>query len=108
MNQMIVGCGFVDGYQNYCVSWSSDEMMHNFMHITNGVLCLEIPHFNMRPNLYFVYYQISLWSTFPKDFCDVMRGAASINILSSNFFVEDMTVKPNRGYTPLIEAFFSS
>ena len=106
LSQMIIGCGFVDAYQNNCVSWSSDEMDHDFKRTGNNVFSLVIPHFNMRPNLYYIYFQISLWSTSPSDFCDVMRAAASINVMSSNFFTETALVKPNRGYTPLIKAYF--
>lgn len=106
LSQMIVGCGLEDAYQNYATFWASDEMQHDFSKIQDGIFSINIPHLNLRPNLYYVYIQISLWSTHPNDFCDVMHAAASINVLSNNFFSESIVIKPNRGYTALLDASF--
>lgn len=106
LSQMIVGCGLEDAYQNFATFWASDEMHHDFSKIRDGIFSINIPHLNLRPNLYYAYIQISLWSTHPNDFCDVMHAAASINVLSNDFFTESVVIKPNRGYTALLDASF--
>ena len=106
LSRLIVGCVLEDIYQCKCVEWVSDEMNHNFSLIKDGKFWLEIPNVNLRPNKYFVYIQLSIGSTRPDDFCDVIHNAASLSVLSGPFFSPDMLVKPNRGYTALIDGHY--
>ena len=107
LTMLRVGCAFEDAFRTYSTQWASDEMRQDFSEMKGGVFCLEIPHFNMRPNTYFLYVQLSLGSTHPKDFCDVIHGAASINVLSSSFFDDDLLLRPNRGSMAILNARFS-
>ena len=102
-----VGCAFEDSFQNYSTQWASDEMEQDFTMMKDNVFCLEIPHFSMRPNTYSLYVQISLGTTSPKDFCDAIHGAATINVMSSPFFTNDRLLKPNRGHMAVLDAHYS-
>ena len=107
LSQLRVGCAFEDGFQNYSTQWASDEMCQDFSRMNNGTFSLEIPHLNLRPNTYYLYVQISLGSTHPKDFCDVLHGAATIQVVSAPFFNNNLLVKPNRGHMALLGANFT-
>jgi lipopolysaccharide transport system ATP-binding protein len=106
LGQLRVGCAFEDGFQNYSTQWASDEMFQDFSKMKDGTFSLEIPHLNLRPNTYYLYVQISLGSTHAKDFCDVLHGAAAIQVVSAPFFDNNLLVKPNRGHMALLEAKF--
>ena len=106
LRELRVGCAFENSFHTYATQWASDEMSQDFSKIKDGVFCLEIPHFNMRPNTYYLYIQISLGSTSPKDFCDVMHGAATIRVESAPFFSSEKLLRPNRGHMPVIDAKF--
>ena len=107
-DKMIIGCKLEDIYGHPCVMWASDEMAHDFSTIRDGVFSLEIPHVNMRPNDYFIHYQISLNSTSPKDFCDVMHAAKRIRVLSDCFYSPGVLLKEGRDLAPLINGTFIS
>ena len=104
LSKLIVGCMLEDAYQNFSMQWASDEMTQDFTQIKNGLLYLEIPHFNMRPNRYYLYVQFSLGSTCVNDFCDALHGAATINVLSSTLYNKNELIRPNRGYYALMDA----
>ena len=104
LSKLIVCCALEDPFQNSCMQWTSDEMAQDFKQIKNGTIYLEIPHFIMRPNLYYIYVQFSLGGTNAKDICDSIHGAAIINVLSNNMLDEERLVEPGRGYTALIKA----
>ena len=99
-----VGCAFEDPFKNYAKQWASDEMNPDFSQMKDGVFYLEIPSFNMRPNTYYLYVQISLGSTRINDFCDVIHGAACLQVISSPFFDKDRLLRPNRGHTAVLMA----
>ncbi len=106
LSKLLVGCKFEDIYQNCATEWASDEMNQDFGQIKNGVFCLEIPHFNMRPNQYYLYIQLSLGTTCVDDFCDAIHAAASINVISDTFFAKDKLISPQRGYSVLLDAHY--
>ena len=106
LGQLRVGCAFEDDFQNYSTQWASDEMSQDFSRIKNGRFSLEIPQLNLRPNTYYLYVQISLCSTHPADFCDVVHRAAVIQVASAPFFNSSLLVKPNRGHMALLDANF--
>ena len=106
LSKMIVGCKLEDIYGNPCVMWASDEMPHDFSKLHEGTFSLIIPHINMRPNKYFLHYQISLNSTNFHDFCDVMHGAKRIEVLSDGFYSRDMLLKEGRDLAPVLEGVF--
>ena len=83
---------------------ASDEMKQDFTQIHDGVFWLEIPHLDLRPNLYGFYVQISLGTTRKSDFCDALHGAAFITILSNNFFDDNKLLRANRGHMAVLDA----
>ena len=107
LSKLIVGCMLEDAYQNFVMQWASDEMRQDFTQMKDGKLYLEIPHLNMRPNLYYLYVQFSLGSTQPNDFCDAIHGAASINVMANSMFNKDVLVNPGRGNYALLEAYYT-
>ena len=103
---MIVACGFSDMYGNNVTTWASDEMKHDFTKIKDGIFSIVIPSLTLRPNVYSFNYQISLKTTAPKDFCDVMKGAIQVNVLNDDFFFKGVNLAPNRGHMAIIPASF--
>ena len=106
LTKMIISCGFSDMFGVYVTTWVSDEIAHDFSKIRNGVFAIVIPSLTLRPNTYNFGYQISLNTTSPNDFCDVMNGAIQINVFNDDFFSEGMNLKPNRGHKSIIPASF--
>lgn len=106
LRQLIVGCMFDDPYGNCAMLWASDEMEQDFSQIENGIFYLEIPHLNIRPNRYFLRVQLSLRSTNVEDFCDLIYGAASVNVISGTFYSQTKIIKEQRGYMALMDANF--
>ena len=104
LKELLVGCAFEDAAQSFVVQWASDEMRQDFTQIQDGVFWLEIPHLDLRPNLYGFYVQISLGTTRKADFCDALHGAAFITILSNNFFDENKLLRANRGHMAVLDA----
>ena len=108
LSSMIVGVKLMDNYNNPCVLWASDEMIHDFSAIKNNIFSLEIPHFNVRPNNYNLYFQLSLGSTSQNDFCDVIYNAIKINVINGCFFDKAIMLKEGRDFSPLIEGRYLS
>jgi len=106
LSSIIVGIKLMDNFNNPCVLWASDEMTHDFSTIKNGVFSLEVPEFNVRPNCYNLYFQLSMGSTSPNDFCDVIYNATRINVISNSFFDRSILLKEGRDYSPLIKGRF--
>jgi lipopolysaccharide transport system ATP-binding protein len=104
LNELLVGCAFEDAAHSFVVQWASDEMKQDFTQIHDGVFWLEIPHLDLRPNLYGFYVQISLGTTRKSDFCDALHGAAFITILSNNFFDDNKLLRANRGHMAVLDA----
>lgn len=103
-SKMIATCKLADNFGTEAVMWVSDEMNSDFSGIQNGMFCLEIPHLNIRPNVYNLNYKIDLNSTSPKDTCDSMNGACQLSVLNNAFYVPRMNLKEGRGYMGLIDA----
>ena len=104
LNELMVGCAFEDSAQGFAVQWASDEMRQDFTLIRDGVFSLEIPHLDLRPNIYGLYVQISLGTTLRTDFCDALHGAASITVLSNCFFDNHKLLRANRGHMAVLNA----
>ena len=102
-SKLIVGCLLYDPYGNLSMQWASDEMIHDFSNITDGRFFLEIPELNMRPNSYSLYIQLSLGTTAPEDFCDAIHSAYILNVMNDSFFIDRVNLRPNRGYTALLQ-----
>lgn len=103
LSQMIVACNFTDDYENRIAAWVSDEMPNDFGN-SKGVFTLEIPELNLRPNIYNLNFQISIGSTAPRDFCDVLTNALSVEVLQSDFFNANKKIRS--GFSSLIKARF--
>jgi lipopolysaccharide transport system ATP-binding protein len=97
LKDMIVACGFSDTYGQPIVSWVSDEVPCNFAEVKNNTFSLKIPKLNLRPGTYSFNYQISLKTTSPNDFCDVLRNAVNISVLSDNAISSTKLLKTYRG-----------
>ena len=104
LRELIVRCAFEDQAQSLVVQWISDEMRQDFTQIRNGVFFLEIPHLDLRPNMYNIYFQMSLGSTYHTDFCDALHGAASITILSNQYYDSNKLLRMNRGHLAVMNA----
>ena len=106
LRELIVRCAFEDQAQSPVVQWISDEMRQDFTQIRDGVFFLEIPHLDLRPNIYNLYFQLSLGSTYHTDFCDALHSAASISILSNQYFDNNKLLRMNRGHLAVLNARF--
>lgn len=106
-SKMIATCKLTDNFGIETIMWVSDEMNCDFTELKNGTFSLEIPHLNVRPNIYNLTYKIDLGSTASKDTCDSMNGAIQISVINNSFYAEGINLKEGRGYTPLINAHFS-
>lgn len=106
LSQMIVACKLSDSFGNESMMWVSDEMNCDFSEIKNGIFCLDIPHLNVRPNIYGLNYKIDLGSTSLKDTCDAMNAACQISVLNSSFYETGVNLKEGRGYMGLLQGFF--
>ena len=100
---IILACSFSDEYGNPAVLWVSDEIDHSFQN--SHLIKLHIPHLTLRPNTYCFNYQISLKTTAPTDFCDVLTNAATITILGDTSFSGEKIVY-RQGFGSLIPAKF--
>ncbi len=106
LSKMIVACSLTDLYDNNVVLWASDEMPHDFSKINDGSFSIEIPHLNLRPNLYYLYFQISLNDTTRENFCDTMHNAVQINIIPDSFYPDGPVLSSIRGHQSLLPAKF--
>ena len=103
LSKLIVGCLLFDPYGNQVVLWASDEMNQDFTKMDNGKFYLEIAELNLRPNSYFMYVQLSIGTTAMEDFCDAIHSAVQLVVINDNFFVENINLHLNRGYTALLK-----
>lgn len=106
LSKMIVGCKLTDPNNEPVVLWASDEIAHNFNQIKNNKFSLIIPELNVRPNTYNIYFQISLNTTHPEDFCDVMNNAITIEVYNDTYISKEYLLKPNRGYQAIIKGYY--
>ena len=106
LSKMIATCKLTDNFGTETVMWVSDEMNCDFSQLKKGMFSLEIPHLNMRPNIYNLTYKIDLGSTAAKDTCDSMNGAIQLSVINNSFYTEGINLKEGRGYIPLVDAKF--
>lgn len=106
LSKIIVGCKLTDPNNEPVILWASDEMPHSFKDIKNNKFSLIIPQLNVRPNTYNIYYQISLNTTNPDDFCDAMNNAITIQVLNDTYITKECLLKPNRGYQAIIKGYY--
>lgn len=108
-SKLIVGCLLYDPYGTLAMQWASDEMVHDFSSTTSsGSFYLEIPELNMRPNAYSMYVQLSLGTTAIEDFCDAIHSAIILNVMNDAFYINNVNLHPNRGYTALLQGKYLS
>lgn len=105
-SNMIIACSLSDTYDNSVILWVSDEMPHDFSNLKDGILTLEIPHLNLRPNVYYLYFQISLNDTDRNNFCDTMHNAVQIHVMPEAFYKNGTVLSSIRGHQSLIPATF--
>ncbi len=105
-SKMIATCKLTDNFGTETVMWVSDEMDCDFSKMSDNIFSLEIPHLNMRPNIYNLTYKIDLGSTAAKDTCDSMNGACQVSVINNFFYSNHIPLKEGRGYIPLIDATF--
>lgn len=103
---VIMACNLTDSYGNIIVTWVSDEMAHNFSSFKDGMISLEIPTLNLRPQTYNLWIQISVGSTTEKDFCDKIHPAAQLTILNDAIYTPGINLKEYRGHQVLLPAKF--
>lgn len=105
-SEMIVACSITDAYDNSVVLWVSDEMPHDFSKLKDDTLSLEIPNLNLRPNVYYLSFQISLKDTAPDSFCDTMHSALQIHVIPDVFYLNGSVLSTIRGHQSLLPASF--
>lgn len=105
-SEMIIACSLTDSYDNSVVLWVSDEMPHDFSKLANNTLSLEIPNLNLRPNIYYLDFQISLKDTDRNNFCDTMHSAVQIHVIPEAFYMNGPVLSNIRGHQSLIPATF--
>ena len=105
-NKVIFACGMSDAYGTPVVSWVSDELQHEFKNFHQGVISIEIPNLNLRPQVYNLGVQLSEGSTSPDDFCDAVKPAAQLTILNDAVYTPGVNLKECRGYQALVPAKF--
>lgn len=103
-SKMVVCTKLIDNFGDEIIMWVSDEMNSDFSKIKNNIFSLEIPHLNMRPNIYNLSYHVNIGTTADEDVCDMINGAIQISVLNNNFYSSGHTLKEGRGYMPLIDA----
>lgn len=107
VEKLILACALCDSYGIPVVSWVSDELQHKFEHFRNEhKISLTIPHVYLRPQTYSLRVQISEGSTNAKDFCDVIQGAALLNVVNDAVFTPGVNLHPGRGYQALVPAMY--
>jgi lipopolysaccharide transport system ATP-binding protein len=104
--KVIFACGLSDAYGVPVVTWVSDELSHNFDHFKEGVISIEIPNLNLRPQTYNLGIQLSEGTTSPNDFCDAVKTAAQLTILNDAVYTPGVNLKECRGYQALVPAKF--
>ena len=105
-SKAIVACNLTDSYGTSIASWVSDELKHDFSNLKEGKFALEIPSLNLRPQTYNVWLQLSIGSTSPKDFCDVIHPAAQLVVMNDAIYTPGVNLIECRGHQALIPAKF--
>jgi lipopolysaccharide transport system ATP-binding protein len=86
IKELIVGVVFQDDYQKPVIYFASDEMHIEMKSVVENRITLEIDMLPLRGGTYSIRLFSSYKTSEPKDFCDVIEDAATINILSSDFW----------------------
>ena len=105
-SKLIFACNLLDSYGTFVTTWVSDELEHKFINFQEGMICLEIPNLNLRPQVYNLWLQISVGSTAEKDFCDKIYPAERLVVLNDSAFTPGVNLKECRGCQALIPANF--
>lgn len=103
---LIFACNLTDSYGNFVTTWVSDELSHNFSRFKDGIISLEIPALNLRPQTYNLWLQISVGTTSENDFCDKVHPAAQLTVLNDAIYTPGVNLKECRGHQVLIPAQF--
>ena len=103
---VILACNLTDSYGNFVTTWVSDELSHNFVNFNEGIISLEIPVLNLRPQTYNIWLQISVGTTHEKDFCDKVHPAAQLTVLNDAIYTPGVNLQECRGHQALIPAKF--
>ena len=105
-SKAIIACNLTDSYGTVIASWVSDELDHDFSNLKEGKFTLEIPSLNLRPQTYNVWLQMSIGSTAPQDFCDLIHPAAQLVVINDAIFTPGVNLAECRGHQALIPAKF--
>ena len=105
-SKAIVACNLTDSYGTVIASWVSDELDHDFSNLKEGKFTLEIPSLNLRPQTYNVWLQLSIGSTAPEDFCDLIHPAAQLVVINDAIYTPGVNLAECRGHQALIPAKF--
>ena len=103
-SKMIVCIKIYNGAGDVVTMWTSDEMNSDFSGIQKGIFSLEIPALNLRPNLYFLGFEVFLNTTSDPDCCDYIINAKDVSVINSPFFGPKTRLKEGRGHLPLMVA----
>jgi len=106
LKDMIMACGFSDAYGQPITTWVSDEISSDFSKIRSNKFRLKIPELNLRPGVYSFGYQLSLKTTSPNDFCDVLGSVFNLTVLSNNVMSSTKLLKAQRGCGVFLKAKF--
>ena len=105
-SKAIIACNLTDSHGTIIVSWVSDELQHGFSNLAEGKFSLEIPSLNLRPQTYNVWLQMSIGSTAPQDFCDLIHPAAQLVVINDAIFTPGVNLIEYRGHQALVPAKF--
>ena len=105
-SKAIIACSLTDSYGSVIASWVSDELQHDFSHLKEGKFTLEIPSLNLRPQTYNVLLQMSIGSTSPKDFCDMIHPATQLVVINDALYTPGVNLIECRGHQALVPAKF--
>lgn len=106
LTRAIIACNLTDSYGTFIASWVSDELQHDFSNLRGGKFTLEIPSLNLRPQTYNLWLQLSVGSTDPKDFCDLIHPATQLTVINDALYTPGVNLIECRGHQALVPAKF--
>ena len=95
-SKMIIGINFKDEYQKIIISLVSDEMDTNFISKFDNQCFLEIPELLLRGGTYSIRLFASFQNTRTENICDSIENAASLPVISSDFWKIGKVIRSDR------------
>ena len=95
-SKMIMVVNFKDEYWNVIVSLPSDEMQTDFAANKTNQCFLEIPELLLRGGTYNIRLFASYQDTRTENICDSIENAASLHVISSDFWKTGKVIRSDR------------